>query len=180
MLKDKLDSPSLGAFSPPMGPMDHFPPSSMGLGMGLPHGLPQPHHFPQGLHGAQHFGLMKFEWEETNSVSWTNALREIMWNLHFSITSHRSVSIIVIYVHLASVQRWIHKLSSGTTLNIQTLNWVSQPCIAQWWKSFCRKKDAVLWAYYSIFNDHSLYLHQMRISWFGDNGIYAGSWFFYA
>merc|ERR1712218_707894 len=26
MLKDKLDSPSLGAFSPPMGPMDHFPP----------------------------------------------------------------------------------------------------------------------------------------------------------
>ena len=64
MLKDKLDSPSLGAFSPPMGPMDHFPPSSMGLGMGLPHGLPQPHHFPQGLHGAQHFGLMKFEWEK--------------------------------------------------------------------------------------------------------------------
>ena len=63
MLKDKLDSPSLGAFSPPMGPMDHgFPPTSMGLGMaGLPHGLPQPHHFPQGLHGAQHFGLMKFE-----------------------------------------------------------------------------------------------------------------------
>ena len=64
MLKDKLDSPSLGAFSPPMGPMDHFPPSSMGLGMGLPHGLPQPHHFPQGLHGAQHFGLMKFEWRK--------------------------------------------------------------------------------------------------------------------
>ena len=65
MLKDKLDSPSLGAFSPPMGPMDHgFPPSSMSLGMGLPHGLPQPHHFPQGLHGAQHFGLMKFEWRK--------------------------------------------------------------------------------------------------------------------
>jgi hypothetical protein len=61
MLKDKLDSSSLGAFSPPMGGLEPgFPPSSMGLGMGLPHHLPQ-HHFSQGLHGPQHFGLMKFE-----------------------------------------------------------------------------------------------------------------------
>ena len=64
LLKDKLDSSSLGAFSPPMGAMEHaFPPSSMGLGMGLPHNmLAQPHHFGQGLHGPQHFPpLMKFE-----------------------------------------------------------------------------------------------------------------------
>ena len=48
LLKDKLDSSSLGAFSPPMGGMEHgFPPSSMGLGMGLPHGLHQAHHFSQ-------------------------------------------------------------------------------------------------------------------------------------